>query len=274
MVTKEETQVVLMAPGSQNKRKEEKKPTTPPQPFVSSLNSRGEMKLGFDQKMYVPVGMDLNDLVNKKVALRWLQAFNETFLTPDGYRDFEIRPAIELTMGFTPDSNVTASKFSYNITNFTEDGIDFKITFEEPDYISSSGISADAMRVTFWDTSLLVGQNGMRVQEGQTLQKTLVPQVNYSIESNFSSFGSSVGVIVAVIIGTGLLASIVFEFDKTPLWTFFNIWQLIVHIPLLNLKVPGFACTYWRTQLNIWTMRNPKVSAWMEQLSGIEAIDQ
>jgi hypothetical protein len=72
MVTKEGTQVVLMAPGSQNKRKEEKKPTTPPQPFVSSLNSRGEMKLGFDQKMYVPVGMDLNDLVNKKVALRWL----------------------------------------------------------------------------------------------------------------------------------------------------------------------------------------------------------
>ena len=127
-------------------------------------------------------------------------------------------------MNLTPDSNVTASKFTYNITNFTEDGIDFKITFEEPDYISSSGISADAMRVTFWDTSLLVGQNGIRVKEGQTLQKTLVPQMNYSIESDLSSFGSSVGIIVAVIIGIGLLASIFFEFDKTPFWTFFNIW--------------------------------------------------
>jgi len=108
--------------------------------------------------MYVPAGFDLNELVDKKVALRWMAAsYNETYLTPDGYRDFEIRPAIELTMDLAPDSNATASKFVYNITNFTEDGIDFKITFEQPDYISSSGVSADAMRVTFWDTSLLVG---------------------------------------------------------------------------------------------------------------------
>ena len=40
-------------------------------------------------------------------------AFNETYLTPDGYRNFEIRPAIELTMAFTPDTNITASKFDY-----------------------------------------------------------------------------------------------------------------------------------------------------------------
>jgi hypothetical protein len=120
--------------------------------------------------MYVPAGIDLNDLVNKKVALRWMAtAYNETYLTPDGYRDFEIRPAIELTMAYTPDTNITAARFSYQIKNFTEDGIDFQITFAEPDYVSTSGVSADAMKVTFWDSSLLVGQNGIKVQEGQTL---------------------------------------------------------------------------------------------------------
>ena len=45
MVTNSGAQVLLMAPGSQNKPKEKEIPTTPPQPFVSSLNSKGEMKL-------------------------------------------------------------------------------------------------------------------------------------------------------------------------------------------------------------------------------------
>jgi hypothetical protein len=108
--------------------------------------------------MYVPAGIDLNDLVKKKVALRWMEsAYNETYLTPDGYRNFEIHPAIELTMAYTPDTNRSAAAFDYEIKSFTEDGIDFNITFAQPDYISTSGISADAMRVTFWDTSLLIG---------------------------------------------------------------------------------------------------------------------
>jgi uncharacterized membrane protein (UPF0136 family) len=51
-----------------------------------------------------------------------------------------------------------------------------------------------------------------------------VPQVAYAIASDLHDLGNSVGIIVAVIIGTGLLASIVFDFDKIPLWAFFNIW--------------------------------------------------
>ena len=62
-----------------------------------------------------------------------------------------------------------------------------------------------------------------------------------------------------MMIGIGLLASYIFGFDQTPLWTFFNIWQLFLHIPLLNLKIPGFASAYWISQLKIWTMRNSNV---------------
>ena len=115
--------------------------------------------------MYVPEGIDLNELVDKKVALRWLQVKNETYLTPDGYSNFEIHPAIELNINLGPDSNfnANATRFDYKITNFTEDGITFNITFEYPDLISAIGISLDAIAVTFWDTSLLVGQNGIRV---------------------------------------------------------------------------------------------------------------
>jgi hypothetical protein len=38
MVTNAGTKVVLIAPGSQKKPKEDEKPKTPPQPFVKSLN--------------------------------------------------------------------------------------------------------------------------------------------------------------------------------------------------------------------------------------------
>lgn len=61
------------------------------------MDESGVMKIGFGTKMKVP--KDLSTLNNQKVALRWTQAansYNETYLTPEGYRDFEIRPAIDL----------------------------------------------------------------------------------------------------------------------------------------------------------------------------------
>ena len=44
------------------------------------------------------VPKDISALNKQKVALRWTQqnGYNETYLTPEGYRDFEIRPAVDL----------------------------------------------------------------------------------------------------------------------------------------------------------------------------------
>jgi hypothetical protein len=54
--------------------------------------------------MKVPKSLDA--LNEQKVALRWMQnkSYNETYLTPEGYRDFEIRPAVDLQLVMSPDN--------------------------------------------------------------------------------------------------------------------------------------------------------------------------
>ena len=70
------------------------------------MDPSGLLKIGFDQKMKIP--KDISLLNKQKVALRWMQAgksyYNETYLTPEGYRDFEIRPAIDLQLQMSPDN--------------------------------------------------------------------------------------------------------------------------------------------------------------------------
>jgi len=82
----------------QEEKKE--KVIVPPKPFVKSLDPSGLLTIGFDQKMKIP--KDISLLNRQKVALRWMQSgnnyYNETYLTPEGYRDFEIRPAIDLQL--------------------------------------------------------------------------------------------------------------------------------------------------------------------------------
>ena len=143
-----------------NQESDETLPAKAPVPFIKSLNSKGEMEMGFDPPIAVPKDLDLEALNKKEVALRWTQAkdvFNETYLTPDGYRDFEIHRAIELSLELSPDVDETLYEFEYEVISFTENGLTFNITFENPDYISSAGFTTDSMKVTFWDTSLLVG---------------------------------------------------------------------------------------------------------------------
>jgi hypothetical protein len=61
-----------------------------------------------------------------------------------------------------------------------------------------------------------------------------------------TELGRSIGILVSVIIGGGLFIAYVAGFDQTPFWLFFNVWQLFMHVPLLNLKIPGFVATFWR----------------------------
>jgi len=52
------------------------------------------------------VPKDLKALNDKKVALRWNQANDkETYMTPDGYREFEVRPAVDVRLNLSSDSD-------------------------------------------------------------------------------------------------------------------------------------------------------------------------
>lgn len=114
---------------------------TPPKPFVQSLSSDGVLTIGFDQLMKVP--QNVIDMLKQQVAIRWLKAYNETYLTPDGYRDFEIRPALDIQIQPSPDSNPIDLGFNYDLVSFENNQLKIKLNFSQPDYISSSGINKD-----------------------------------------------------------------------------------------------------------------------------------
>lgn len=103
-VTKEEVKVEIL----------------PPKPFVKSLDTTGRLTIGFDQRMKIP--KSLKQLNDQKVALRWLQSsnnyYNETYLTPEGFRDFEIRPAVDLSLETSLESDYPDQQFTYEIVDF------------------------------------------------------------------------------------------------------------------------------------------------------------
>jgi len=153
----------------------------------------------------------------------------------------------------------------------TADDMTIQISFANPESISAAGISSDSIKLTFWSSELLQAENGLALEEGQTIAKGIIPQVEPGIGKQISELGRTIGILVLVIIAIGLAITLVMGFDQTPFWLFFNCWQLFLHVPLLNLKIPGFVNSFWREQLMIWTMRNANVNQWMCHLShGLE----
>jgi len=69
-----------------------------PVPYIVGLDNAGVLTIGFTKKMQVPANLtaNLTRIKDEEVALRKLAARTETYLTESGYRDFDIRPALEL----------------------------------------------------------------------------------------------------------------------------------------------------------------------------------
>lgn len=146
--------------------------TTPPKPFVKALTPDGKLTIGFSSKMKVP--KDVSALNDQKVALRWAQAETETYMTSEGYREFDIRPAVDLQLNPSPDSTGNTD-FTYKIVGMTPDDMSIQIDFTNPEAISSAGVSTDSMSITFWSSELLQGENGLSLAEGQTIAKSVIP---------------------------------------------------------------------------------------------------
>jgi hypothetical protein len=74
------------------------------------------------------------------VALRWLKADgniepkNETLLIGDGFKDFEIRPALDLKVFPAEEGGITPQDiaFTWEIVSFKENEVKIQLYFEQP----------------------------------------------------------------------------------------------------------------------------------------------
>lgn len=100
---------------------------------------------------------NLNSLLESKVALRLTQAVTEnevsteTYLTDEGYGEFEIRNAIEVNMS-PSDATEEPVKidYSWEIVSFTEYEAEIQLYFDFPESVSASSSEPDNVVVTFW----------------------------------------------------------------------------------------------------------------------------
>jgi hypothetical protein len=76
-------------------------------------------------------------------------------MTPDGYREFEVRPAVDVRLALSPDSDQSGQDYTYEIVGMTENEMIIQMKWNNPEAISQSGVSSDAITVTFWDNELL-----------------------------------------------------------------------------------------------------------------------
>ena len=128
----------------------------------------------------------------------------------------------------------------------TPDEMTIQVLFANPETISTAGISSDSIKLTFWSSELLQAENGLALEEGQTIAKGIVPQIEPTIGKEIAELGRSIGILVLVLVAVGLVVALVLGQDQAPFWLLFNVWQLFLHITLLNLKIPGFVNSFWR----------------------------
>jgi hypothetical protein len=83
--------------------------------------------------------------------------------TSAGYKDYEIKPAIEIKIVDEDGNEKTMGdeeldiNFSWSITEMTENSVTIKMDFEVPEALSSGADGKDYLQVTFHGSDLIVG---------------------------------------------------------------------------------------------------------------------
>lgn len=94
------------------------------------------MTISFSQPLAVPE--EYTEIKDSEVAFfRSTQSRTETYLTEDGYVDFEIRPALDLQIAPAPDSEPEALQFDWDIVEYKESYVVIQLKFENPEVLSS-----------------------------------------------------------------------------------------------------------------------------------------
>ena len=108
------------------------------QPEIIDMDVQGTTKVKFPFKVKVPE--EYENIKNRDVIFRQASvqrgAKEETLRTESGFKDFVVRPAIDVNVQQTvedPDANLG---LDWEILEFTEDYVTIKVDFEDPENFS------------------------------------------------------------------------------------------------------------------------------------------
>ena len=143
-------------------------------PTIESLDNDGLLTIKFNKKLKIPPNYKV--IEDSEVALRFMQAEvrNETYMTKSGYKQFQIRPALELHAQASEGQDPDKLDFTWEIVEFRETEVKIQLYFDLPESISEDPLKSDQILVTFWASDFFESEEGFRVKQGQTLRTEIV----------------------------------------------------------------------------------------------------
>ena len=126
-------------------------------PYVVGMSQESIIIIAFTTEVDLA---EQNEIKNTEVAVvpkRTLQGDRtETLLTEEGYRQFDIKPALEFSVIDSVTEKEINVDFEWEIIEFAKDHVKIKVNFEDPESLSSSA-KPDEMEITFWGDKLFKG---------------------------------------------------------------------------------------------------------------------
>ena len=89
---------------------------------------------------------------------------NETYMTKTGYKQFQIRPALELHAQPSQGQDPDKLEFTWEIVEFRETEVKIQLYFDLPESISEDPLQSDQILVTFWASDFFESEEGFTVK--------------------------------------------------------------------------------------------------------------
>ena len=205
-------------------------------PTASGVSSGGVLVFDFSE----PVDVPEDEYKFDEMTVAWRQLREIVLLTDSGYKTFQVKDAIEVSIVSKLDSKRRAYHVEdWSIVKFTPDRLEIQLVIDEPEKYTVTR-DQSYVRVNFYTANLLTSQEGnkqipFRLQVKVPFERQVDP-VNAEVAQKF---GYGFKLLLTFILLPLFAVLIWMSISLLPFWTMVNSLQILLHLPLLNIQLPG-----------------------------------
>ena len=148
----------------------------------------------------------------------------------------------------SPESNPDDLKFTWELVDAEDGKIKVKVDFENPRKVSST-INNDQIRITIRDPKTVTDPDADDIKAPTVIIQDIVRQIDEN-EPSVQTLTDITHIFQIVWVVVGVSSFIYFIIltggkEDPYLWSFLQTMQLLTHIQLINVKIPGNAALFY-----------------------------
>jgi len=106
------------------------------------------------------------------------------------------------------------------------------------------------------------------VRQGTTLRKEIKRQIEPHQGEAVKVLSTVLSVILRLLIFISFFAFLLLGGDMVPFWAMVNTLQLLIHLPLMNVEIPGFAALFLKGLLDVTRFEFVPLDGLVNRLTG------